>query len=61
MIEIFLKDDVKKFKHEFGHMIKMNNIHFGRYSLLSSLYIFNCKKILSVYERKILKNFNKPK
>ena len=60
MIKVFIDDDIKGFKKVFLNQIKENNIHFGRYSLLSCLYLFNSKKILFFYEKTLIKNYNKP-
>ena len=59
MKDIFIKDDICQFKIKFDKYIKNNNIYFDKYSLLSVLYLFNCNKILSKYEKILIKNFNK--
>ena len=58
--QIFIDDDVKEFKKTFLNKIQTQNIYFDRYSLLSCLYLFNCKKILLKYERVLLRNYNAP-
>ena len=57
MIKIFIDDDVKSFTREFGEIIKTKNIHFRRYSLLTVLYLYNCKKILRKYEKSLVSKY----
>ena len=61
MVNIFQQDDVKAFREKFEIEIVKNNVYFGRYSLLSVLYLFNAKKILFYYERILLKYYYKPR
>ncbi len=58
---MLIKDKISIFKNTFGKYIDKYNIYFEDYSLLSSLYLCNCRKILRIYEKQLLNNYNKPK